>query len=190
MDGSSSGWKRRLRGAIGNAMVWGIGWGTVGAVGFTALRLTGVISSRVPWIAGVELSLKLGLFGAISGAAFAAVIRFAYRGKRLSQINWLRFGLTAGVATGIFVPLFMQTMNILSGDGLVAWKDVLDDGVMLSVFAAVGAAASLKLAQSVKGTQTADEDDARLDDGDAAGLLGEGTGAARPLAARERATQR
>lgn len=158
MDDEMNGWKRRLRGAFGNALVWGGGFAAIGATIFTTLQLAGFLYSPTPWRAGLELALKFGLFGAISGGAFAAVIRFAYRGRRLADINWRRFALTAGVATGVFVPLFMQTMNLLSGDGLVPWGDVLDDGALLSVFGAIAAGASMRLAQRVKGGGDAEGD--------------------------------
>jgi hypothetical protein len=51
------------------------------------------------------------------------------------------------VVTGVFVPLFLQLMNLISGDGLVPWHLVLDDGVWGAVFGGVVAAGSLKLAQ-------------------------------------------
>ncbi len=194
-------WKRRLRGAIGNALVWGGSFAAIGATVFTALRLAGFVYSPTPWLTGLEITLKLGLFGAISGGAFAAVIRFAYHGRRLRDIRPGRFALTAGVATGVFVPLSMQTMNILSGDGMVAWGDVLDDGALLSVFAAIAAGASLKLAQRVQGqgdaslADLAESDDVAALAGDegsahpALGLPAAGD-AALPLTPRERSRQR
>ncbi|MFN8669934.1 MAG: hypothetical protein U0164_22315 [Gemmatimonadaceae bacterium] len=194
MDGQSSTWKRRLRGAIGNALVWGGGFAALGASVFTALKVSGFIYAPMPWLLGLEITLKLGLFGAISGGAFAAVIRFAYQGRRLADINWKRFALTAGVATGIFVPLFMQTMNVISGDGMVPWGDVLDDGVLLSVFGAIAAGASLKLAQRVTGGgDGVDAADASIESlGDSGERLGlpQGEGAAATLAPRERSKQR
>jgi len=45
------------------------------------------------------------------------------------------------------VPLFLQTMNVLSGDGPVAWGLVLDDAVWASVFGAAAAAGFLLLAR-------------------------------------------
>jgi hypothetical protein len=47
----------------------------------------------------------------------------------------------------VFVPLFLQAMNILSGDGMVPWRLVLDDAIWTAVFGGVVAGGTLKLAQ-------------------------------------------
>jgi hypothetical protein len=51
------------------------------------------------------------------------------------------------VVTGVFVPLFLQAMNLLSGDGVVPWRLVLDDALWTAVFGGVVAGGTLKLAQ-------------------------------------------
>jgi hypothetical protein len=45
------------------------------------------------------------------------------------------------------VPLFLQFMNVLSGDGPVAWGLVRDDAVLGFVFGAVASAGTLLVAQ-------------------------------------------
>jgi hypothetical protein len=85
--------------------------------------------------------------GFITGAAFPSIMRLAYRGKRLSEISWVRFGIVGGIVTGLFVPVFMQTMNVLSGDGMVPLSLIGDDILLATVFGAGMAAFSLKLAQ-------------------------------------------
>jgi len=141
---------RRLRGALGNAFVWGVGWFTVGLLAFAVfavLRVVGILPSTFSWVEALGLAVRMGIVGAVAGGAFAGVIGLLYHGRRLSEISWVRFGIGGGVVTGLFVPLFLQTMNLLSGDGLVAWNLVLDDAVWTSVFGAVAAGGSLKLAQ-------------------------------------------
>ena len=118
---------RRLRGALGNALVWGVGWVTVGLALLATLRVVGVFT--FPWVELISFAIRLGIVGAVTGGAFAVVIRLLYHGRRLSEISWVRFGLGAAVVTGLFVPLFLQTMNLLSGDGLVPWELVLDDAL-------------------------------------------------------------
>jgi hypothetical protein len=51
------------------------------------------------------------------------------------------------VITAVFVPLFLQTMNLLSDGHLVPWRLVLDDSLWTGVLGAVAAGGSLKLAQ-------------------------------------------
>jgi hypothetical protein len=136
---------RRLRGVFGTALVWGAGWIIAGLVLLFTLRLVGVLT--FPWIDLLIFAVRIGIVGAVTGAAFAVVIKFLYHGRRLSEISWVRFGLGGGIVTGLFVPLFLQTMNLLSGDGLVPWELVLDDGLWTAVFGGAAAGGSLKLAQ-------------------------------------------
>lgn len=137
---------RRLRGAIGNALVWGAGWSAAAFVVISAMWLAGKAGDAT-WLDVLVLSIKFGVWGTIAGGAFSAVIGLLYRGRRLSEISVLRFGLGGALVTGIFVPLFMQLMNLLSGDGLVPWRLVNDDAVITAVFGGVAAAVSLKVAQ-------------------------------------------
>ena len=137
---------RRLRGAMGNALVWGAGWSAAAFAVLAAMRLSGA-EADASWLDIVGLSARFGIVGTVAGAAFSAAIGVLYRGRRLSEISWLRFGIGGAVITAVFVPLFLQAMNLLSGDGLVAWGLVLDDAVITAVFGGVAAALSLKLAQ-------------------------------------------
>jgi len=136
---------RRLRGAFGNALVWGAGWVTVGVALLATLRVVGVLSFS--WAELLGFAVRLGIVGAVAGGAFSVVIGLLYHGRRLSDISWVRFGVGGAVVTGLFVPLFLQTMNLLSGDGLVPWGLVLDDVPLTAVFGGAVAGGSLKLAQ-------------------------------------------
>lgn len=136
---------RRLRGAIGNALVWGVGWFVAALAIVTALRLTGVLSPS--WRDVLFTATRVGVIGGVAGMAFSTVIRMLYHGRKLSEISWVRFGIGGGVVAGLFVPLFLQAMNILSGDGMVPWALVLDDIPLVTVLGAAAAGGSLKLAQ-------------------------------------------
>ncbi|MDP3675881.1 MAG: hypothetical protein Q8R44_12435 [Novosphingobium sp.] len=138
---------RRLRGALGNALVWGVGWFTAAFAGFAVLRVAGILPETLSWAQGLGVAIRFGIVGVFAGGAFSSVIRLLYHGRRLSEISWVRFGIGGAVVTGLFVPVFLQTMNLLSGDGLVPWELVLDDGLGTAAFGGVAAAVSLKLAQ-------------------------------------------
>lgn len=136
---------RRLRGAFGNALVWGAGWLTIGLVLAATLRILGVVSWS--WAEVVELAMRAGIVGGVVGGVFAGVIRLLYHGRKLSEISWVRFGIGGGLFAGVFLPLFLQTMNLLSGDGLVPWELVLDDALLTAFLGAAAAGGSMKLAQ-------------------------------------------
>jgi hypothetical protein len=138
---------RRLRGAIGNAVVWGAGWATLGFTVFATLKLTGILPAEASWLDAVTLAAKLGIVGGVAGTAFSAVIGLLYRGRRLSDISAVRFGAGGALMAGLFVPVFFQAMNVLSGHGLVPMGLVLDDVAWAMAFGGIAAGASLKLAQ-------------------------------------------
>ena len=138
---------RRFRAALKNAVVWGVGWAAVPAALFTLLRLVGVVPSSVPWYDGFGLAARFGIVGFVAGAAVSTVVGVAYRGRRLAEINWLKFGLAGGAITAVFVPLFLQLMNLLSDGHLIAWNLVLDDSLWTGVLGAVAASGSMKIAQ-------------------------------------------
>jgi hypothetical protein len=137
---------RRLRAALRNALVWGGGWSALALAVFSILRLAGILPSG-SWVQGLGLAVRFGIVGFVAGGAFSGIMRLAYHGRRLRDIKWVRFGIAGGVVTGVFVPLFLQAMNLISGDGLVPWRLVLDDALWTAVFGGLVAGGSLKLAQ-------------------------------------------
>ncbi len=146
---------RNLRAILRNAVIWGVAWALAGGALVTAVSLfdpnPGIesLAERVGMavFAGVAWSVRFGLAGAVIGTVFSSVVRFGYRGRRLADINPVRFGLLGAVVGGVGVPLYLQAMNVLSGDGPVAWGLVTDDAVWATVFGAAAAAGSILLAR-------------------------------------------
>src|SRR5690242_17656871 len=93
------------------------------------------------------MGIRIGFIGAIAGTAFFAFIGLAYRGKRLRDISWVRFGVGGAVLAGLFVPAFLQTMNLITGGALVPWNLVFDDLVLSAAFGGITAAGTMFLAQ-------------------------------------------
>lgn len=145
MDGDSI--FRRLRGAVGNALVWGVGWAALGIAVFAGLKVSGALPESARWLDSLLIAARLGFAGGITGGAFSLFIGLVYRGRRLSDIPAVRFGVGGGILAGVFVPAFLQTMNVLSGGGPVPMALVLDDALLAALFGGVAAGVSLKLAQ-------------------------------------------
>jgi hypothetical protein len=137
----------RLRAAFRNAVVWGVAWGALGSVVATIVRVLDQIPFGGAVLDGIGMGVRIGFIGAIAGTAFFAFISLAYRGKRLSEISWLRFGVGGAVLAGLFVPAFLQAMNLLTGGSLVPWHLVMDDSVFSAVFGGITAAGTMILAQ-------------------------------------------
>jgi hypothetical protein len=137
----------RLRATFRNSVVWGLAWGAFGTVAASTMRLVDKIPFGHALLDGLGMGIRIGVVGAIAGAAFFAFIGLAYRGKRLAEISWLRFGIGGAIVSGLFVPSLLQTMNLLTGGNLVPWNLVFDDFVLSAVFGGITAAGTMILAQ-------------------------------------------
>lgn len=136
---------RVIRGAVGNALVWGGAW-FVSALGIvTTLKLIGVAVG--PWDAALRGAAMFAVLGTITGTAFSTYIGLRYRGRRLSEISWVRFGISGGILTGLFVPTFISVMRFISGDPVLAFDALVFNGALTAVLGGVAAGASMKLAQ-------------------------------------------
>lgn len=144
-----------LRAVLRNAATWGAAWAAAGGgiVGILALFEPSAAIDSLPErvglaaFAAVAWGVRFGLAGAVIGTAFALAVRVGYRGRRLADIGPLRFSALGALVGGVGVPLYLQTMNVLSGDGPVAWNLVSDDAMWASVFGAVVAAGSILVAR-------------------------------------------
>ncbi len=139
------GWRQRVKGAVGNAFVFAAGWGAAGFAMWLILRTLQVVPP-LSMIDGLGMSIRIGFMGFIVGAVFPSIMRIIYRGRRLSEISWIRFGLVGGLVTSLFVLAFMQTMNLVTGE-LVPFDLIRMDLVYSALFGGLAAALSLKLAQ-------------------------------------------
>jgi MFS family permease len=161
-----------------SAAIWGAAWAIAGGALVTVVSLINPspgIESLVERIGlailtGTAWSVRFGLAGAVIGSIFSSVIRLGYRGRRLADINPVRFGILGAVVGGVGVPLYLQAMNVLSGDGPIAWGLVTDDAVWATVFGAAVAAGSILLARRADALPRGTHPDQLEDGGDVGGL--------------------
>jgi hypothetical protein len=137
---------RRLRAIFRNAVVWGAGWGTLGFLTTLVLEATGAVKG-VGVLDAVGMGVRIGVVGGVAGVLFSSLISVAYRGKRIQDISWVKFGLGGAVVSAVGLPLFMQTASLLTGGGLVPWRHLYSDIALFAVFGGAAAALSMKLAQ-------------------------------------------
>ena len=139
---------RRLTGAVKNAIAWGVTWFALAFVTILLLRTIGVVvPPSVSALDALGMAIKFGVMGGITGGAFSIFISIFYRGRRLSQINWLRFALGGAVVAGIFVPSFLVLANVLTGGAVPPFDAIRGDIIFSALFGGIAAGASMWLAQ-------------------------------------------
>jgi hypothetical protein len=139
---------RRLRGALGNALVWGAAWFLVAFVIAAVLLVLGIVPPDASILdVLVGLPIRIGVAGCFAGGVFSLVIGLLYGGRRLTDISWVRFGIGGGLAMALFMPPLYQLLNILSGTGPIPWRFLLDDVPWMTVMGGVAAAGTLRVAQ-------------------------------------------
>ena len=163
---------RRLRGALGNAVVWGACWSAATLAMFAALRVAG---EPVSWHNAWQNAARAGVVGGLTSVAFSGVIGLLYRGRRLSEISWVRFGVGGGVVAGLVLPAIMLVGRTVSGDGPLPMEKWISSALLAAVFGGIAAGASLKLAQLGGTRLPAGSQDAldRLERGDLFAAAGE-----------------
>jgi hypothetical protein len=139
-----------LRGALANGLLWGLGFAACGAAMLSAIWITGHAPPRADPLAIVVLSIKFGFFGVFSGIAFSLLLALLRRREATLGMGWVRFAVIGAVATGLFVPSFMQFLNIVSGDGPVPMRDVTDDAVWATAFGGVAAVLTYAVARRAR----------------------------------------
>jgi hypothetical protein len=138
---------KRVRGALGNALLWGAGWLGVTAVTFGVLRVLGVLAPEFSWGAVLETAVNFGIIGTVAGGAFSALIRLRYHGRDLLEISATRFGVSGGLLAGLFVPAFIILGRMATGVGFLPLDVLVQSGALAAVLGGLTAGGSLKLAQ-------------------------------------------
>lgn len=147
---------RRVRGAIGNAVVWGLAWcaGTFALLG--TLHLTGFASFPF-WAFAIPAAKALAVMGFLSGGAFSVYLSFAGRRKSLSQLSAPLFGLGGGVIGATAVPIIAFGGAVLLGGGVPPIQLLALVGTLGGGFGAATAYGTIRIAQ---GALTSGEVDA------------------------------
>ena len=137
---------RRTRAVAANAVVWGGAW-FLGVIGLTAIAGIFSTNGRADWRESFELAAQGAVLFSVAGAVFSTFIIFAFRGRQLSKIRWLRFGIGGGIVSAIFLPTFISVARFMSGDNMLPLTKLLSTGLLGLIFGSIAAAGTLRLAQ-------------------------------------------
>lgn len=136
---------RRLRGVIGNGIVWATAWaaGTIATFFATSLIAGGRLPPAVLlWVTAANGAA----LGFASGTVFSIVLGIAYRRRLLRDIRPSSVGVL-GVASGVFIPIGILTA--LGATGVTMPVGAIVANLVFS--GAIGwgtSVGSIKLAQS------------------------------------------
>jgi hypothetical protein len=138
---------RRLRAAAVNAALWGGGFFATSLTLMTASLVLGQAPDGIGFLDGVGMAVRFGFWGGICGLVFSAAFGLRFTGRRLASIRVWPVALGSALGIGLFVPLALQPLNILGGEGPIAWGLIADDGLWSGLFAGTASGLTLKLAQ-------------------------------------------
>ena len=131
-------WRRRVRGAIGMGIIWGLAWL---AAGLVLLAIVGLDAADVPF------PLFFGFLGFWAGVVFSAIFGSVERGRNVEQMTVPRFA-GWGAVGGVVLALLVVAIATLGGD---SGAQLLVLAPVFGVAGAASAAGSLALAR--KGAQ-------------------------------------
>jgi len=109
---------RNLRGACGNAVVWGA---TLFGAGFTilsALTLTGLAPGAASLGVIVQLAMSIGITGFVAGAGFSLVLATEYRRHRLEEVQVGGMAIKGAVISVLLAPWVSFAAIGLGGSGV------------------------------------------------------------------------
>lgn len=141
---------RKIRGALGNGMVWAGAWAVtrVAFLGAAALAF----GFTPPWSVWPEVVGSSAMTGFISGVLFSGALVIVNRRRSLSEIRPFRAALI-GLAAGTTPPLVQLAAAAALGFALPPSAIALSIGIGLVVGGGLGAATaagSVRLAQSAE----------------------------------------
>lgn len=165
---------RRLRGAIGNAVLWAASWFTASLGFWTAMHLfAGVLPMSDPWALILLLSASSGVTGFITGLAFSGYLRLAYWERSLLGIRVGPFALGGAMTAGL-VTLGLSTVSQAVSGMTLGLASLVAGAVWPTLLGALTSAASIRVAQHASRQVTeANTRELEIEQEEALAMLGE-----------------
>ncbi len=96
-------WRRRIRGALGMGLAWGIGWFTAGMI---LLLIVGPDAADVPF------PLGFGLLGFLAGITVSTLLIAVEGRRRFDQMSLPRFATWGGAGGLLFSGIFVAAAGL------------------------------------------------------------------------------
>lgn len=175
-------WLRRIRGAVGMGLTWGIAWGLVGLlIGVASLLLPGLPWDRFFAVFDAPLP-ALAVPGFVGGAIFSVVLGFVARRRRFTDLSLPVFGV-CGAVGGLLLAQIPNTLVMLGlgtpAAGVNLWRLTIIASGPFALLGAASACTTLMIARRVAdaGASDASHDVGELSEREARELLGSGSDA-------------
>ena len=151
---------RKLRGALGTALTWAVGWTVAGFAYYTFLFVTGSFGELTFWEVAPLFALRGGLYGLVGGALFSGALATVHRRRTLGELKPAWVGLWGGLA-GLLVGMGVFGVTVASA---IPWSLPMLGVIALgaSIYGGIGAviaAGTIKIAQ--QGTEEIESSDPR-----------------------------
>jgi hypothetical protein len=147
---------RRIRGALGNALTWGVAWFTGGLAIATGLFLTGLYPASAGWLVALAIAKNVGVTGFLTGGVFSLYLGVVHRQRQLHE---LRAGRLAFAGAVIAAVLSVGTL-VLNGGLILPIQALVGDGLIAALLGAVTAGGTIRLSQRASGRLRGDAPDA------------------------------
>ena len=106
---------RRLRGALGNALVWGVSWAGASFAFWATWILTGTgaVPVKEPWVVLGVSTLSAGISGVVTGLLFSGYLGIAHRSGGVLEIRVGRSAIVGGLVA-VAVPILTNAAWMLA----------------------------------------------------------------------------
>lgn len=140
-------WLRRIRGALGNALTWGVAW-FVGGLGLTtALFLAGIYPVSAGWWLAFAIAKNVGVTGFLTGGAFSLYLGVVHRDRGIHELRAGRLALAGAV---IATVLSLGILALVGGLGLPI-QALIGEALIAATLGAVTAGGTIHLSQRAPG---------------------------------------
>ena len=142
---------QRLRGAVGNALVWSVGWALAGVAIISAIYALGFTGGR-PFLEAVAAAASSSaVLGFLAGGIFSIYLGAVGRRQQLHELRAGRTAVAAGLLTAVSVPLFRLGLQALGLSFIVPIEVLVITSALPRVLGGLTAFGTIKVAQGSLG---------------------------------------